>query len=143
MLAKQQVLPSKCPYLGKPVNEKVTFEVYDENGNPTSSVTIDVDTSKTDLKARDKNKTLDANAAPFKKNTISESDANMSLPVPLTKREYEVLSMMARGLTNKEISDELFISPHTVKSHVINIFNKLGVNHRTQAVVWAARNHLI
>jgi DNA-binding NarL/FixJ family response regulator len=50
---------------------------------------------------------------------------------------------MAEGFTNPEISELLSISHHTVKSHVVHIFNKLGVNDRTQAAVWAARNRLI
>jgi DNA-binding CsgD family transcriptional regulator len=61
----------------------------------------------------------------------------------LSKRELEVLSIMGAGKTNREISEQLHISPHTVKSHVINIFNKLGINHRTQAVVWAVRHQII
>jgi DNA-binding NarL/FixJ family response regulator len=65
------------------------------------------------------------------------------LPAPLTDRELEVLRLLARGETNAEISCHLGISPHTVKSHVIHIFNKLGVNDRTQAAVWAARHQLI
>ncbi|MDM8537293.1 LuxR C-terminal-related transcriptional regulator [Desulfobacterales bacterium HSG17] len=81
------------------------------------------------------------------KNKISnisktQKDANNSLPSPLTNREIEVLQMVARGLTNMEISDSLKISPHTVKSHVVHIFNKLGVNDRIQASVWSVQNNL-
>jgi DNA-binding CsgD family transcriptional regulator len=61
----------------------------------------------------------------------------------LTGREIEVLHLMAEGQTNPEISQALSISAHTAKSHVINIFNKLGVNNRTQAAVMAAFQQLI
>lgn len=61
----------------------------------------------------------------------------------LTNREIEVLKLIAQGYTNNEISNVLFISPHTVKSHMINIFNKLDVSGRIQAAVLAARSHLI
>jgi len=61
----------------------------------------------------------------------------------LTGRELEVLRLMADGASNSEISQMLHISPHTVKSHVIHIFNKLNVNDRTQASVWAVRNQII
>jgi ATP/maltotriose-dependent transcriptional regulator MalT len=50
---------------------------------------------------------------------------------------------MAEGLTNVEISQTLSISQHTAKSHVIHIFNKLGVNNRTQASVLASLRNLI
>lgn len=60
----------------------------------------------------------------------------------LTRRETHVLRLLARGQANTEIASRLQISPHTVKSHVINIFNKLGVNDRIQAAVWAARHGL-
>ena len=61
----------------------------------------------------------------------------------LTDREIEVLNLIAEGYTNPEISDLLSISVHTAKAHVINIFNKLGVNNRTQAAVVAAFHQLI
>ena len=67
----------------------------------------------------------------------------MTLATPLSARELEVLCILAEGTSNNEISRMLNISPHTVKSHIIHIFNKLGVNDRTQAAVWAARHHLI
>ncbi len=61
----------------------------------------------------------------------------------LTKRELHVLRLISQGLTNPEISGVLSISPNTVKTHVIHIFNKLGVSDRTQAATLAARLKLI
>lgn len=58
----------------------------------------------------------------------------------LTGREREVLGLVARGLTNKEIARELIVSPATVKAHVERIIAKLGVSDRTQAAVLAARS---
>lgn len=53
---------------------------------------------------------------------------------PLSEREIEVLQMIARGLSNQVIATRLVLSPHTVKTHTRNIYSKLGVNSRTQAV---------
>jgi DNA-binding CsgD family transcriptional regulator len=66
-----------------------------------------------------------------------------ALPFNLTDRELETLRLMAVGLTNVEIAEALSISGHTVKSHVTHIFNKLGVNDRTQAAVLATFYELI
>jgi NarL family two-component system response regulator LiaR len=55
----------------------------------------------------------------------------------LTGREMEVLKLIANGLSNHEIADELVISEHTVKGHVSNIFSKLHLADRTQAAVYA------
>lgn len=52
----------------------------------------------------------------------------------ISKREYEVLELIARGHTNQEIAELLFVSPNTVKTHLANIFAKLDVNRRTQAI---------
>jgi LuxR family maltose regulon positive regulatory protein len=60
-----------------------------------------------------------------------------SLVEPLSKRELEILSLMAQGLTNPEIGQQIFISDQTVKVHTRNIFGKLGVNSRRQAVTKA------
>jgi LuxR family maltose regulon positive regulatory protein len=56
---------------------------------------------------------------------------------PLTAREIEVLGLVAHGLSNREISQKLFISPSTVKRHTGKIYGKLGVHSRTQAVAKA------
>lgn len=52
----------------------------------------------------------------------------------ISKREYEVLTLMARGLSNQEIGDQLFVSLNTVKTHSSNLFLKLDVKRRTQAI---------
>jgi NarL family two-component system response regulator LiaR len=55
----------------------------------------------------------------------------------------EVLLLMAQGKTNQEIADELFIAVKTVKVHVSNILSKLGVQDRTQAVIYAFKHSLV
>lgn len=64
-------------------------------------------------------------------------------PETLTERETEVLRQLARGKSNKEIATSLFISETTVKTHVKNIMQKLGVPSRTQAALYAARIGLV
>ena len=61
----------------------------------------------------------------------------------LTHRETQVLQLMVKGYSNTRIASRLAISPHTVKSHVIHIFNKLGVNDRIQAAVEATKRQII
>jgi LuxR family maltose regulon positive regulatory protein len=61
----------------------------------------------------------------------------------LSPRELEVLRLVAAGLTNQEIADQLVIAPGTAKRHTINIYGKLGVNNRTQAVAKARELKLL
>jgi NarL family two-component system response regulator LiaR len=61
---------------------------------------------------------------------------------PLTEREVEVISLVARGLSNQEIADRLFISERTVRTHVSNILDKLHLANRTQAALYALREGL-
>ena len=61
----------------------------------------------------------------------------------ISGREVEVLRLITEGFTNKEIAQILKVSLNTVKSHVVHIFDKLGVHDRTQAAVWATQNELI
>lgn len=63
--------------------------------------------------------------------------------ISLTRREQEVADLIARGLSNRQIAAALFISEHTVESHVEHILNKLGVNARTQIAVWASASRSV
>ncbi len=58
----------------------------------------------------------------------------------LTRREKEILTIIACGANNEKIADELYISPHTVKCHIYNIYQKINVSNRLQAALWAAKN---
>ncbi|HEX9891436.1 MAG TPA: response regulator transcription factor [Actinomycetota bacterium] len=62
---------------------------------------------------------------------------------PLSRREVEILQKVAYGATTKEVADQLGISPHTVKTHLERIFEKLGANDRAQAVAIAIRKGLV
>ena len=62
---------------------------------------------------------------------------------PLTPREKEVLSQLARGASNKEIAYELSITERTARTHVSNILGKLGLASRTQAALWAVEHKLV
>lgn len=61
--------------------------------------------------------------------------------LPLSEREYQVLRHVAAGDTNKEIARSLNLSLHTVKRHVANILNKLGVDSRVQAATFLYAHH--
>jgi DNA-binding NarL/FixJ family response regulator len=64
--------------------------------------------------------------------------ANPELPFPrLTTREHEVLTLIAEGLTNTAIAERLVISPKTVRNHISNVFSKLQVADRAQAIILA------
>jgi len=75
---------------------------------------------------------------------IKKSEERPQLPVPrLTERELQVLKLVARGMANKDIAGELFISENTVKNHVRNILEKLQLHSRMEAVVYAVRERIL
>jgi len=74
----------------------------------------------------------------------SEEERAQRVPAPrLTEREMEVLKLVARGMNNRDIAKELFISENTVKNHVRNILEKLQIHSRMEAVMIAVRQKLI
>lgn len=75
----------------------------------------------------------------FKKNgQKTNKSKSKSKPNLLTSREEEILALIAAGKTNLEIAESLFISPSTVKTHIYNLFQKIHVQNRVQAAIWAA-----
>ena len=74
---------------------------------------------------------------PTKRTTIPAHPPLPGLVEPLSEREIEILRLIARGLSNKEIAQQLYLSQGTIKVHAHNIYGKLGVNGRTQAIARA------
>lgn len=66
--------------------------------------------------------------------TPTEIDRKMIETLGISKREYEILVKISEGCSNKEIGEALFVSESTVKSHISNLFSKLDVKRRTQAL---------
>jgi DNA-binding NarL/FixJ family response regulator len=81
---------------------------------------------------------LAATAAPGQ----PEPAASAPPPDGLTQREVEILGMIARGMTNPEIAAQLFLSNHTVKTHISRIFAKTGSRDRAAAIGYAHRHHI-
>lgn len=68
---------------------------------------------------------------------------NLPTPIELSTREAEILELLAKGMTNKYIAEQLFISPFTVKRHIENIYQKLQAHNRIELLEKARKNRLI
>ena len=144
-LARGRALADACPHLVAPMSEAAVYPILDSRGNLVDTISLPINT--VDLKNRiqvqeDRIRSLEER--------LGTADTAVPLSPPpvqsefhLTEREIQVVELIAQGYTNNEIGNQLFISPHTVKSHMINIFNKLNVCDRTQAAVLACRSGLI
>lgn len=86
---------------------------------------------------------IEPSLVPLLNASLAERDVLKEKVSDLTRRELEVLKMIAFGAFNKEIASTLNISERTVKNHVSNIFKKIGVSDRTQAAVFAIKNDII
>jgi DNA-binding NarL/FixJ family response regulator len=80
--------------------------------------------------------------APIPANTANVSSDSMAYIESLTEREREILTLVAKGSSNRQIGELLFITEGTVKNHMSNILSKLGLRDRTQAALYA-REHLM
>lgn len=123
-LGRGLIEPGRCPGFAAPLYNQTVYPVFDREGNLRSTFSIETPPVKS-------------------RHSQRKSDPDRNMQTGLTGREIQVLRLVAEGQTNVEISKALDISPHTVKSHVIHIFNKLNVNDRTQAAVLAARSEII
>jgi LuxR family maltose regulon positive regulatory protein len=84
-----------------------------------------------------------AESKPVTFSSRKETTAGYPLIEPLSKRELEVLQLIAKGCSNKEIASQLFITISTVKRHTVTIYRKLDVENRTQAVAQARELELL
>lgn len=147
-IIKGKVAVDKCPSLASPISENAVYPIFDNNGNLVNSVSLRINTSKLKNRIQEQHEQIIMLEACLRTNNQKEKQGDSpktskKCDFGLTNREIEVLKLIAEGYTNNEISGVLFISPHTVKSHMINIFNKLSVNDRTQAAVLATQNDII
>jgi DNA-binding CsgD family transcriptional regulator/ArsR family metal-binding transcriptional regulator len=146
-LSKKQTTTDQCPGFARPLYENVVYPIYDKNGKLETTVEIEVDTDETkranDPEGESIAKTGKKSVVLEQKNNAMAAKSSVGFYTELTDREIQVLRLVSEGATNTQISATLSISHHTVKSHVVNIFNKLGVNDRTQAAVWATRHGII
>lgn len=109
-------------------------------------IVFDITARKKDLETQKKYSnylTKQLNEKSGTEQTVYLDEGKIALKTRLSGREKEVLRLITEGYTNMQISDILTISPHTVKSHVIHLFNKMGTSDRTQAAVLAVRNKLV
>ena len=72
-----------------------------------------------------------------------EIDTKKIASLEISKREYEVLQEISKGLSNKEIADKLFVSESTIKTHVSSLLLKLNAKRRTQAIQIAKEIHIL
>jgi DNA-binding CsgD family transcriptional regulator len=124
------------------------YPLAGRDGVPLYAMTIGFDVTSRKLSLDKQRQHIDALESALRH--LSETgpettDDRFQTPIPhgLTSREHEVLRLLAAGLTNRAISRILSISPHTVKSHVDHILNKLDAADRTEAAVRATRMRII
>ena len=81
--------------------------------------------------------------APVGPSTVPPVPNAPAYPDGLTAREVEVLRLVAQGLTNEQVAEDLVISPRTVETHLTSIYSKIGVSSRSAATRYAMQQHLV
>ena len=146
-IRKGKALPEDCPDFAAPISVCKIYPVFGPAG--TLESTLSIESGHLPLDAAEENEAPQAPTADEPPQSAPGGKAplydryGIRIQYDLSPREIQVLRHLAEGASNPEISEALNISPHTVKSHVIHIFNKINVNDRTQAAVWAVQNKVI
>jgi DNA-binding CsgD family transcriptional regulator len=126
--------------------EARSFPIVDKRGRIIYAVRISFDITrrkKADAQRQREQENLERALGEMNRLQLDQMPFQPQGGPGLTRRELEVLRLLAQGLSKPTMAEVLGISPNTVKRHVVNIFNKLGVNDRAQAAVWAARRNLV
>ena len=135
-----------CAQFPEPADAKIIFVVSDQTSEAIKSIEVDSDLAGVQI-SKMEDAQSEAQAQLPRKGRPGRSARIMGnrdgIIFKISGREAEVLRLITEGFTNREIAQILKVSHNTVKSHVAHIFNKLGVNDRTQAAVWAAQNELV
>lgn len=145
-IRKGQALPEDCPDFAEPISVCKIYPVLGPTGTIESTVSIESGPMPMD-DAGDNTVQAATTGEPPQPAAGGKTPLydrhGIRIRYELSPREIQVLKYLAEGASNPEISEALNISPHTVKSHVVHIFNKINVNDRTQAAVWAVQNNLV
>ena len=88
-------------------------------------------------------KFIEPDLVPIVNNRLANSEAEKEYASQLTKREREILILLATGICNKDIGARLGISERNVKNHISSLFRKIKVNDRTQAAIYAIKYNII
>jgi DNA-binding CsgD family transcriptional regulator/ArsR family metal-binding transcriptional regulator len=134
-----------CRHFPKPIDAKICFAAQDQKTEMIRTIEVDPELAGVMITRIDDaqvpQQRLDSKQGSGSSTGITGNRDGIIFKI--TAREAEVLRLLTEGFTNKEIAEILKVSHNTVKSHVVHIFDKLGVNDRTQAAVWAAQNELV
>jgi DNA-binding CsgD family transcriptional regulator/ArsR family metal-binding transcriptional regulator len=145
-LSRRKTQIMMCPAFPEPMDVKIMFSTGDQDSKTIRQLSVDPDLAGVAVSMR---KAISAKGVPrpnanlWRKRSKGVVGTHEGIIFQLSGRETEVLRLIAEGFTNKEIARVLTVSQNTIKSHVVSIFNKLGINDRTQAAVWAAQNELL
>lgn len=136
----------KCKVIVLTIHNEVDYliKALDQGCNGYILKDSDFDTLKKAIMAVYNGETyIEPSLVPLLNVRLAERDLMKDKTKELTRREIEVLKMIASGSSNKEIASVLNISERTVKNHISNIFKKIDVSDRTQAAVFAIKNDII
>ncbi len=123
---------NEIEYLYKAYNLKVNGYVLKDSGSVALKKAIRV--------VNDGGLYIEPVLIPALKDRLDSKDNHEEELELLTRREFQILKLVAQGLYNKEIADVLGVTEKTVKNHITSLFKKIEVNDRTQAAVYAIKN---